>query len=108
MSVITPESQIIEKDGKVQVSVEYINWLNEERRKINKTDLAAIDFYQNGEKIDIPTKRVKRFRFIGLSNIDFILSGFYLHLRRESPYLWYSRGYSQSRSLRSLALRVAL
>lgn len=72
-----PESQIIEQNGRLQVSVEYIEWLEAERRKINSVDLTNIDFHQNGEKLDIPEKVVKRFKFVGLSNFCFITSGFY-------------------------------
>ena len=72
-----PESQITEKDGKLQVSVEYIDWLENERRKVNKVDLANIEFYQNDKKIDIPGKRVKRFKFVGLTNFCFITTGFF-------------------------------
>lgn len=72
-----PESQIVEQDGKVKVSVEYIEWLDDERRKINRAKLEDVEFSKNGEKLDIPAKRVKRFKFIGLSNTDFILTNFY-------------------------------
>lgn len=73
-----PESEIAEKDGRLSVSVEYIEWLEAERRKINSIDLANIDFYhESGEKLDIPEKVIKRFKFVGLSNFCFITSGFY-------------------------------
>ena len=72
------ESHIIEQDGKLQVPIEYIEWLENERQKINRVDLNNIEFTENGVKVDIPAKRVKRFKFVGLNNIDFILTGFYL------------------------------
>ena len=71
------ESQIIEKDGKLQVSIEYVDWLTNERQKINNTKLEDIEFFQEGSKIEIPDKTLKRFKMVGLSNIDFVLCGFY-------------------------------
>jgi len=81
-----PESLISERDGRLQVPIEYIEWLELERQKINKVDLANIDFVENGVKLDIPLKRIKRFKFVGLTNVCFILTGFYLEKAEDDPF----------------------
>lgn len=72
-----PKSKIENKDNKLQVPIEYIEWLDQERRKINTIKLEDIEFFKDGKKLNIPEKRVHRFKLIGLSNIEFILSNFY-------------------------------
>lgn len=47
------------------------------REKVNTTALSDIVFTENGEPVDIDKRLVDEFRFIGLNNIDFILTGFY-------------------------------
>jgi hypothetical protein len=74
---MTESDGYIEKDGKLHVSVEYLRWLQEERRKINKTGLKNVVLYEDGVALDIPEKRIRRFEFIGLSNIDFVLMDLY-------------------------------
>ncbi len=61
----------------MQVAIEYINWLQEERAKINRADLRDIEFFENGMKLDIPQEILDNFEFTGLNNIDFIWSDFY-------------------------------
>ena len=56
----------------MQVAVEWIKWLMEERAKINRAELEDIEFFENGMKLDIPAEVIKDFDFTGLSNIDFI------------------------------------
>ena len=65
-------------DGKLMVQVEYILWLDEERRRINHADLDDIVFYEDGAKIEIPQSVIRKFEMTGLSNNDFITSGYYL------------------------------
>ena len=72
-----PESQITKENGRLQVSVEYIEWLELVRAKINGVDLSNIDFYNDGQKLEMDDRSIKRFKFIGLSNECFVLSGFY-------------------------------
>ena len=61
----------------MQVAVEYIKWIQEERWKVNRAKLEDIEFFENGMKIDIPKEAIDKFELTGLNNIDFIWSGFY-------------------------------
>jgi len=63
--------------AKTRVDIEYVLWLQEERAKINRLDLEDIDFYENGEKIEINEKARKEFIYCGLVNTDFITTEFY-------------------------------
>ena len=62
----------------MRVDVEHIKYLTKEREKINKEVLSEIEFFEDGKKVIIPEKITEDFSFIGLNNIDFITSGFYL------------------------------
>ena len=72
-----PKSHIIEKDGKLRVSIEYIEWLEAERMKINNIDLANIEFYQNDNKMNIPLETINEFKLTGLNNINFVSLKYY-------------------------------
>lgn len=72
-----PVSPITEQDGKLRVPVEYVEWLEKERQRINRADLGKVEFTENGAVVPVPAERIKRFRLVGLNNIDFILTGFY-------------------------------
>ena len=61
----------------ITYDIEHIKWLQRARDKINRVDLKDIVFFEKGERINIPAKIVEDFSFIGLSNMDFITSGFY-------------------------------
>jgi hypothetical protein len=61
----------------MNIAVEYIKWLQDQRNKINSENLKDIEFYENSMKLDIPTKVFDEFELTGLNNCDFILSGFY-------------------------------
>ena len=63
--------------SRTQIAIEYIQWLQEERRKINLAELDKIDFFKDGMKLDIPKEVIDKFEFTGLNNVDFITSGFY-------------------------------
>ncbi len=60
-----------------RVDLELINSIMNARQYINQLNLWEIDFYENGEKIDIPKETIDDFMFTGLSNIDFISSNYY-------------------------------
>lgn len=53
------------------------------RTAINTTPLEEIEWYENGEKIEINKKNIDEFVFTGLSNIDFIQTG--SHKKPEGP-----------------------
>ncbi len=73
----TPALSEPKANAKMEVAVEYIKWLQQERAKINSMALEDITFLENGTKLDMPKELIKKFAFAGLNNIDFILSGFY-------------------------------
>ncbi len=60
----------------MKVAVEYVQWLMEEKSKINRVKLEDLELYENGMKLDIPRKVIEDFDFTGLSNVDFILSDY--------------------------------
>ncbi len=60
----------------MKIAVEYVEWLMEEKSKINRQKLSDIELFENGMKLDIPQKVIDDFDFTGLSNVDFILSDF--------------------------------
>lgn len=62
----------------MRVNIEYVEWLNEERAKINRATLSEIDFYKDDVKLEIDPRLIEDFDFTGLNNIDFISSGYYL------------------------------
>ena len=47
------------------------------RRCINTSPLEDIEWHEDGEKIEIPQETIDEFLFTGLSNVDFIQSGYY-------------------------------
>ena len=59
------------------LAVEYVLNLEKERAKINRMKLEDVVFTICGQPITIDPKSVKEFKFTGLSNMDFILTGFY-------------------------------
>ncbi|KKN70099.1 hypothetical protein LCGC14_0434240 [marine sediment metagenome] len=61
----------------MQIAVEYISWLQEERAKINRTELEDIEFFKDGMKLDIRKEAMEAWDLTGLNNVDFITSGEY-------------------------------
>lgn len=61
----------------MKVTVEYIRWLQTQRTKINSVPLDEIEFYENGKPLIISSKIIDDFKFVGLVNTDFILTGHY-------------------------------
>lgn len=60
----------------MKVAIEYVEWLMDEKSKINRVALEDLELFENGMKLDIPKKIIDDFDFTGLSNVDFILSDF--------------------------------
>ncbi len=60
----------------MKIAIEYVEWLMEEKSKINRQKLGDIELFENGMKLDIPQKVIDDFELTGLSNVDFILSDF--------------------------------
>ncbi len=65
------------KPEKSKISIEFIKRLHRHRSLINSEDLENIEFYEKGKKVDIDPKLIEEFKFTGLNNIDFIVSGYY-------------------------------
>jgi len=72
----------------MKINIEYIEWLQNERDKINNTPLAEIEFFKDGVKVDIAQETIEDFNFVGLSNIDFIETGYY---KDENVFITYTR-----------------
>jgi hypothetical protein len=63
---------------RVKIRISEIIELTNREREINRPDLKDIDFIDDSGKIvNIDEKIVEDFRFCGLSNVDFINTGFY-------------------------------
>ena len=60
----------------MKIAIEYINWLQHERSKINAVPLEQIEFYEKGMLLDV-RKLADQFGIIGLNNTDFISTNFY-------------------------------
>lgn len=63
---------------RIKVNIEDVDRIQAERRAINTPFMDDIDWYSQGVKINISPVVIERFKFTGLSNIDFITSGYYL------------------------------
>ncbi|MCP4761061.1 MAG: hypothetical protein GY870_04715 [archaeon] len=61
----------------MRIDIEDINKHLEFRKKVNCNELDNIEFYENGKKVEIPKEIADEFKYTGLSNIDFISSGYY-------------------------------
>lgn len=62
----------------MKVNVERILELKKELRLINEQHLHDIDFYKDGEKLNIDSSIIDDFSYVGLNNVDFITSNYYL------------------------------
>lgn len=58
--------------GKTRVDVERVRALREELRQINQLELDQIEWFENGQPMNVRPEAVKEFSFIGLNNADFI------------------------------------
>lgn len=52
--------------------LEHLNW----RSSVNDRDISEIEWYRDGEKVDVSAEEIEEWRFTGLNNIDFVT--FYL------------------------------
>ena len=69
--------------AKIPVRVEHILEMQRQRERINNPMLDRIDFYENGKLLHIDKRLIDKFIFTGLSNIDFITSGYYCREIKE-------------------------
>ena len=61
----------------MKIDVGYVRRLREELDFINKLNLQQIEWYENGQKVEIDPKVLEEFKFVGLSNENFITMEFY-------------------------------
>ena len=61
----------------LKVDINHIKYLYEEISKINRVDLSDIQFYDGDKKLKIPRINIEEFKFTGLNNVHFILTGMY-------------------------------
>lgn len=66
-------------DTRIIITLEEIQEIQAKRTMINNFDLSSIRFTENGKDININKDLIQEFEFTGLSNIDFITSGFYIN-----------------------------
>lgn len=63
---------------KTKVTLQEIEDIIKRRNRINILDLDDIEFIDfDGKVVDIPQGIIDKFKFVGLSNIDFITSNYY-------------------------------
>ena len=69
----------------MRVDIEKILKIEEERAKINRLNFREIEWYENGKKIDIPSRIKSEWETTGLNNVDFVLTGYiYWKLNKRS------------------------
>jgi hypothetical protein len=66
---------VIPVASKVRIDIEEIEALQKRRREINALDLKDIEFFRNGEKVEVSYSAIREWDFVGLSNIDFVEMG---------------------------------
>jgi hypothetical protein len=59
----------------IKVDLEEIELIMKMRKRINEVLLSEIEWYENGEKLDINKEEIEDFEFTGLNNIDFVTTG---------------------------------
>lgn len=60
----------------MKVNVEEVEQWLRFRERVNDMPLDQIQWYRNGERIEIPTAAIEDWKFIGLSNVCFAEMGF--------------------------------
>ena len=68
----------------VKVDIENIDDLNARRKLFNSLDLRDCEFYEKGVKVEIPPEIIEKWRFMGLSNTDFIEFRYWLQQKNGS------------------------
>lgn len=61
----------------MKVNIEHIKYLKSELMKINKVPLEKIEFYEKDKLLKIDKSLIEEFKFVGLTNVDFIMTDFY-------------------------------
>ena len=61
----------------MKVNIEEVIGINKRLADIDAANLADIEWYENGKKIEVTSEALEEFRFIGLCNRSFIEYGFH-------------------------------
>ena len=69
---------LVWKERDMQVNIEDVKRIAEERAKINRLQFDKIVWFENGVSLEIPQEVLDNWEFIGLNNMDFITTGHYL------------------------------
>ncbi len=67
----------------MRIDIEYIKAIIAARRLFNSIPLEDIEFYENGEKLEIPKGVIHEFQFTGLYNSDFVDNEFWKEVSHE-------------------------
>lgn len=61
----------------MKVNIEEVQALKARLLEINLTNLSDIEWFKDGKKLDIAPEVLEEWKFIGLSNVEFISTEFY-------------------------------
>ena len=61
----------------MDISVEYVMWLQKEVSKINRCDLYDLIIWEGSKKVELSKELLDSFAMTGLNNMDFITSNYY-------------------------------
>jgi len=61
----------------MRIDIEEIQLLKKRLREFNRLSIYDMEFYENGEKLDISKQILKEWEFVDLNNSDFIDSEFW-------------------------------
>ncbi len=61
----------------MKLDIEEIIKIQKTLDEINKVELDEIEFYENGKKLNISKEYIKDWKYTGLDNKNFILTGCY-------------------------------
>ena len=56
----------------MRVDVERVRAIRAELKAINDQDLASIEFYEDGKKLEFDATEIEDWKYTGLSNVNFL------------------------------------
>jgi len=62
-----------EWDGSNVVPIEFVEWITEQRRLINRLAIEDVTFTRNGEPVDIDSETLEEFKCSGLNTVDGVM-----------------------------------
>ena len=63
----------------MKVNIERLEEIKKELNKINSEKLEDIEFYKDGKKIEMSKELIDKWKYIGLNNVYYITTDFYLN-----------------------------